>query len=64
MKKAEQIDPNDSYVLLNLGQTYGIHGNYEEGMKCLEKAIKIDPNNPIAYYLKTEYLGNIKNNNI
>jgi len=40
--------PNDPGVLANLSIAYAQMGRYQEALKACEKALRIDPNNPVA----------------
>lgn len=55
----EQLfDPNDPDRLTTLGLLYGQHGRYEEAVKPLEEACRLDPNSfEIQYDLGLSYFG-------
>ena len=42
-------EPNDVFVLYNLGMCYSELGNYEASIETLEKCIEYDPSNSNAY---------------
>ena len=57
--KALEIDQNDVMALNGMGLGFGSFGEYEEAKKYFTKALKTDPNNPIAKnYIN--YLGKIE----
>jgi TolB-like protein len=47
--RALELDPENSEAFAALGRTRVVQGDREEGRKLLEKAIRANPNDPLAY---------------
>lgn len=61
-KQALKLDPNNGYILNNMGLVYHSMEKYDKSIECLEKAIKIDisqasrhANLGIVYFAKRQY---------
>lgn len=52
MKKAEEFDPANTTVILNLAKIYGNSGNVKKAMDQIERAIKVDPELEQLHMLK------------
>lgn len=50
LKKAAQIEPNNTLFLNGMGDTYFVMGRYAESLEAFQKALVIDPKNADAYY--------------
>lgn len=48
--RAYEINPNDQFLLNNIGALYADKGQYPESIKYFEKAIEVDETYPNAYY--------------
>ena len=55
---SSKIFPNGSYSRINLGVLYAIQNNWDKSIQEYEIAIKLNPNNPEAYYgISNSYKG-------
>ena len=59
--KANEFEPNNADTLAFLGYVYMLERDFREALKCLEKALEIDPANFLAKTHSAKYFYEIKN---
>jgi tetratricopeptide (TPR) repeat protein len=53
VNRARELNPNIAFVTFLVGAVFNICGNPEEGLTCIEHAIRISPGDPGAFFFYT-----------
>jgi TolB-like protein len=53
VNRARELNPNIAFVTFLVGAVFNICGNPEEGLVCIEHAIRISPGDPGAFFFYT-----------